>query len=124
MGGMICRQPNGLLCRHSTITDCITDYNMTEQDYIDLCVERALYWARKDIEEDNHRYINSGTTEEEYLKQCAYNAKIEAEEVLKSYIQSFEMIKKLYLPNNMPEEEFAEILEIMQHPVGEGECKP
>ena len=37
----IARQPNGLLCRHSSVTDCITDYNMTEEDYINICRERA-----------------------------------------------------------------------------------
>ncbi len=39
--GFIARQPNGLLCRHSTVTDCVTDYNMTEEDYISLCMEKA-----------------------------------------------------------------------------------
>lgn len=37
----IARQKNGLLCRHSSVTDCITDYNMTEGDYINICMERA-----------------------------------------------------------------------------------
>ena len=32
MGAFFARQPNGLLCRHSTIVDCVTDYNMTEED--------------------------------------------------------------------------------------------
>jgi len=41
MSGFIARQPNGLLCRHSSIVDCVTDYNMTEEDYIKLCMERA-----------------------------------------------------------------------------------
>ena len=47
MGAFIARQPNGLLCRHSTIVDCVTDYNMTEEDYINLCVERAKEEARE-----------------------------------------------------------------------------
>ena len=34
MGAFIARQPNGLLCRFSTVVDCITDYNMTEEEYI------------------------------------------------------------------------------------------
>ena len=41
MAGFIARQPNGLLCRHSNVTDCITDYNMTEEDYIAMCMENA-----------------------------------------------------------------------------------
>lgn len=49
MGGFISRQPNGLICRHSGILDCITDYNMTEQDYINLCVEKAIAEAKEVI---------------------------------------------------------------------------
>ena len=41
MAGFIARQPNGLLCRHSSVVDCVTDYNMTEEDYIKLCMEKA-----------------------------------------------------------------------------------
>ena len=33
MAGMICRQPNGRLCRFSTVVGCITHYNMTDSDY-------------------------------------------------------------------------------------------
>lgn len=52
MGGFISRQPNGLLCRHSTVVDCVTDYNMTEEDYINLCKEKAEAEARNILE--NH----------------------------------------------------------------------
>ena len=38
MPGIIAKQPNGLYCRISTIIDAPTHSNMTEQDYIDLCV--------------------------------------------------------------------------------------
>lgn len=37
----IARQPNGLLCRHSSVVDCVTDYNMTEKEYIELHVQMA-----------------------------------------------------------------------------------
>jgi len=50
MAGFIARQPNGLLCRHSTIVDCVTDYNMTEEDYINLCKEKAEKEAREVLE--------------------------------------------------------------------------
>ena len=46
MGSFIARQPNGLLCRHSSVEDCITEYNMTEEDYIEMCAERAREEAR------------------------------------------------------------------------------
>lgn len=49
MGSFICQQPNGLLCRFSTIVDCITDYNMSEEDYIEMCAEKAREEARNVI---------------------------------------------------------------------------
>lgn len=41
MGAFIVKQPNGLYCRFSTIVDCPTNWNMTREDYIKLCVEKA-----------------------------------------------------------------------------------
>lgn len=41
MAGLIARQPNGLYCRISTVVDAPTHWNMTEQEYIDMRVERA-----------------------------------------------------------------------------------
>ena len=41
MAGFISRQPNGLLCRFSSVVDTITHYNMTEEEYIEMCAERA-----------------------------------------------------------------------------------
>lgn len=45
----IARQPNGLLCRFSTITDCPTAYNMTEDEYIEMCAEKGRIEARETI---------------------------------------------------------------------------
>lgn len=50
MGAFVARQPNGLLCRHSTVVDCITHYNMTDEEYIEICAERAMEEARDIIE--------------------------------------------------------------------------
>lgn len=49
MGSFIAKQPNGLLCRHSSVVDCITEYNMTEEDYIEMCAERAREEARRNL---------------------------------------------------------------------------
>lgn len=49
MGRYIARQPNGLLCRFSTVVDCVTVYNMTEEDYIELCAEEAREEARYNL---------------------------------------------------------------------------
>lgn len=46
MGAFISKQPNGKYCRFSTVVDSVTDYNMTEEDYINLCVERAIEEAK------------------------------------------------------------------------------
>lgn len=50
MGAFIAKQPNGLYCRYSSIVDNITHHNMTEQDYIELCVERAKEEAKEILE--------------------------------------------------------------------------
>jgi hypothetical protein len=49
MGTFIARQPNGRLCRFSTVVDTVTDYNMTDEDYIELCAEKARDEARDTI---------------------------------------------------------------------------
>lgn len=46
----ISRQPNGLLCRFSTVTDTITDYNMTDEEYIEVCAQKAREEGSRNIE--------------------------------------------------------------------------
>lgn len=41
MGAFIVKQPNGKYCRFSTVIDCPTHINMTEEDYIELYMQRA-----------------------------------------------------------------------------------
>lgn len=41
MGSFVCKQPNGKYCRFSTVVDTVTDYDMTEEDYVELCKEKA-----------------------------------------------------------------------------------
>ena len=50
MGAFVTRQPNGLLCRFSSIVDCPTHYNMTEEEYIEMCAEKAREEARDVLE--------------------------------------------------------------------------
>ena len=50
MGSFVCRQPNGKLCRFSTVVDSVTHYNMTDDEYIEMCAERAREEARYIIE--------------------------------------------------------------------------
>ena len=92
MGAFIARQPNGLLCRHSSIVDCVTHYNMTDEEYIELCVEKA--------------------------KERAVE---EAKQVLKNHIQPFEQITNCFREGNMTQEEFDRILREMTIPKEEVE---
>lgn len=63
MAGFIVQQPNGLFCRFSTITDCPTHYNMTAEDYIKVCRERAEDEARDVLE----NYIKPFSWLEDYF---------------------------------------------------------
>lgn len=61
----IARQPNGLICRHSTITDCITDYNLTDEDYVTMCMEKAKVEAENVLK----NYIRPFSDVEKYFKE-------------------------------------------------------
>ena len=50
MGAFISRQPNGKLCRFSTVVDTVTHWDMTEEEYIELCAEKARREARDIID--------------------------------------------------------------------------
>ena len=54
MGAFISKQPNGLYCRFSTVVDCPTHWNVTKEDYIEMCAERAKEEAKEVLE--NHLY--------------------------------------------------------------------
>lgn len=77
MGSFIARQPNGKLCRFSSIVDTITHYNMSDEEYIELCAEMAREEAKCNLQ--NPRFIHSfqevidsfqpaNNTEEEFLQ--------------------------------------------------------
>ena len=57
MGGFIAKQPNGLYCRFSTVVDTVTDWNMTEEDYINMRVEKAAEEARKEAKKALEKYL-------------------------------------------------------------------
>lgn len=81
MSRFIARQPNGLLCRFSTIVECPTTWNMTEQEYINLCIEEAKERAEHD-----------------------------AKEVLAYYVKPFSEVTDSFKPENMSKEKFREFL--------------
>lgn len=77
MCAFIARQPNGLLCRHSSVVDCITEYNMTEEDYIEMCAERAREEARFNLQQKSfvkpyewviENFLPNNMSEEAFLR--------------------------------------------------------
>lgn len=77
MGAFIARQPNGLLCRFSSVVDCITHYNMTEEEYIEFRAECAREEARFDLHNKHfikpyelvlERTLFNNITEKKFLK--------------------------------------------------------
>ena len=66
----IARQPNGMLCRFSTIIDCVTHYNMTEEEYIEMCAEKAREEARDVYEMVKESFVPSNMTRKEFKKIC------------------------------------------------------
>lgn len=73
MGAFIVRQPNGLLCRFSTVVDTVTHYNMTEEDYIEMCAEKAREEARdviknyiRPFDEVKEYFVDNNMTEQEF----------------------------------------------------------
>lgn len=83
MGAFISKQPNGKYCRFSTVVDTITDYNMTEEEYIEMCAERARKeardvlekWTRPFQEVIDYFYPNNDTQQQfaEKLKEMGAN---------------------------------------------------
>lgn len=84
MGSFICKQPNGKYCRFSTVVDTLTHINMTEDEYIEYCVSRAVKDAIR-----------------------------EAKDVLANYVRPFDEVKKYFVPNNNTVAEFNELLKEM-----------
>ncbi len=85
MGAFIAKQPNGLYCRFSTVVDTVTHYNMTKEDYIEICKNR---FGEKRGEK-------------------------EANDILENYLQPFSEVIERFMPNNDSVEDFKIRLEEM-----------
>ena len=79
MGAFVTKQPNGLYCRFSTVVDCPTHWNMTEEDYIEMCAEKA----REDARDVLKNYLRPFDWVEEYFYPNNMT-KEEFEEILKN----------------------------------------
>ena len=87
MAGFVSKQPNGLYCRFSTVTDCPMAWDMTREDYINMTMQEA----KEDAEDvlDNYLkpfdmvidmyYPNNMTKEEfnKFLEETGYDKKPE-----------------------------------------------
>lgn len=92
MGAFLAKQPNGLYCRFSEVVDTVTDINMTEEDYIEMCVDRAIERARED-----------------------------AKDTLKNWVRPFDEVKDRFFPSNNTIKEFNDLLKEMGDENGLGE---
>ena len=50
----ISQQPNGRYCQFSTVVDTVTHWNMTAEEYIEMCAEMARINARYELK---HRLV-------------------------------------------------------------------
>ena len=75
MAGFIVKQPNGLYCRFSLVTDCPSHWNMTRDEYIELRMQKAKEDAIDIL--DNHlrpfdevieNFIPNNMTDEQFEK--------------------------------------------------------
>lgn len=91
MAGFIAKQPNGKYCRFSTVVDCPTHINMTFEDYVKVIMERGYQ---------------------------EWKAREEAQDVIDNYLYPFKAVEEYFVPNNMTEKEFKDILKEMEDPNG------
>ena len=56
MGAFIAQQPNGFYCRFSTVVDTVTHWNMTQDEYIEMCAEKARQKAKETLANSLHPY--------------------------------------------------------------------
>lgn len=87
MSGFIVKQPNRRYCRHSTVLDCPSHWNMTFDDYVRVIIERFGYTEQK--------------------------AKEEAKDTIENYLHDFPEMLDCFIPNNMTTEQFETVLQEM-----------
>ena len=83
MGSFIAKQPNGLYCRFSSVTDCPTHWNMTRDEYLIMKTDESIEVAKR-----------------------------EADEIFEHHIKPFDVVIESYVAENgnMSSEEFEEFL--------------
>ena len=74
MAGFIAKQPNGLYCRFSTIVDTVTHSDMTEEDYVNVIMERGYNkeYAKKEAREVINDYLRPFRRVLRYSSSCSF----------------------------------------------------
>lgn len=91
MGACLIKQTNGKLARYSTIVEDITDYDMTPDDYLEVCKKRFGYKVdEKQIIEDAEWVLKNNVRTFNWLKD------FRCEEILDEAENLQELIKKGY----------------------------
>jgi hypothetical protein len=88
-------QPNGLYCRFSTVCDCPSDWNLTEEDYCRLVME-------------NYGYTES-------------KAKEYARDILDNHLHQFQDVIDSFIDNNMSMSDFKLFLDEVGFRRGQGD---
>lgn len=112
MAGFVSKQPNGLYCRFSSVTDCPTAWNMTREDYINMKMQEA----KEDAEDvlDNYlkpfdmvvdMYYPNNMTKEEFDKFKEWldsdrSKRVTFVEVPKTFKDQVESDKVFLIPTN------------------------
>lgn len=99
MGAFIARQPNGKFCRFSTVVDTVTHYNMSENDYIEMCAERAREEARETLKRHVYCFDYAFQAIETAVENGTSNDDIETINKMLSEMGSDKIIKLLKYPN-------------------------
>lgn len=112
MGAFIARQPNGLLCRWSSIVDNITHCNMTEEEYIEYRAERAREEARRELKH-NPRFVRPFS---EILDKRDSDLVLQCVGAIEDPDSTPEQIERAKAEKARLQSEFDEIVEKMSNP--------
>ncbi len=90
MAGFVSKQPKGKYCRFSSTVDSPTHINMDFDDYVNVVM---------DMQGKNYEA-----------------AKREAREVFSYYLRPFDQVIRIFIPNNLSERSFLELVKKMCDP--------
>lgn len=87
MGWISAIQPNGKICVLSTVVDGIIYDNLTEEEYINVCIERAKENAKEEAER-HIKWMRNGDGNFEQIKDGFYPDNEVAIEQIREWLKS------------------------------------